>query len=193
MSEQLIRVDKIKWWLTKATDGTRLPVPLCPQHNLRLSRVRPKEYDSRYRRSVAISDGDAKKLKCEEGPHFFDLPRTFAEEKSYVINRWDSRVFAKMPVLNLDDEAVPVAKEELRNSDYWVRAKVTESKAGTRLVIWAGNKAKKNKTQLFVEPELKKLGFDQYDDHPNEVFSKVEATFAGGSIATIEQEKTKLQ
>jgi hypothetical protein len=108
------------------------------------------------------------------------------------MNKIDAQSFSKMPVLNLDDSAVPVAKEDIKDKDnpFWVRSKVTESKAGTRLIIWAGNRDAKNKTQLFIEPEIKKLSFDQNDDHPLAVFAKVEATFADGVKMNIDQEKS---
>jgi hypothetical protein len=132
-------------------------------------------------------------MKCAEGPHFIDIPRKYDEEKQYVLDRIDALVFKKMTVLNLDDEAIPVAKEELKDegSSYWVKAKVTESKSGTRLIIWAGDRSTKNKTQLFVEPELKRLGFDHNDDHPTEVFAKVDVTFADGVQSSIKKQALK--
>jgi hypothetical protein len=40
-----------------------------------------------------------------------------------------------------------------------------------------------------VEPELKRMSFDQNDSHPNEVFTKVEATFKDGVSTTIKKGK----
>ena len=44
-------------------------------------------------------------------------------------------------------------------------------------MILAGDKTSKNKTQLFVDHTNERLAFDQHNDHPGEVFSKVTATF----------------
>lgn len=193
---KLIIIDGIKWWDTISTAKTRLIVPLCLQHDLRLQPEYLSERvysggSTRYRKK---SSDVSVQLRCEEDKgHLVDMSREYAIEKQYVMNRIDAQAFSKMPVLNLDDSAVPMAKDEIKEKDnpYWVRSKVTESKAGTRLIIWAGNKNAKNKTQLFIEPEIKKLSFDQNDDHPLEVFTKVEVTFADNVKAEIRKEANK--
>jgi len=64
--------------------------------------------------------------------------------------------------------------------------------AGVRLDVLAYNsdekcfyicegKNAKSKTQLFIEPEKEKMSFDQNNDHPREVFSKVTAIFKKSS------------
>lgn len=183
----IVRIDGIKWWITKDTNGGRLPIALCPQHDLRLTPRPETHYNSTYRKYMPNASSTARKMKCEEGPHYLEIPREYSDEKSYIIDRVDALVFKKMSVINLDDESIPVAIEDLKdkNSPYWVRAKVTESKSGIRLIIWAGDRSKKNKAQLFVEPGLKRLGFDHSDDHPTEIFTKVTATFVDDNNSTI--------
>lgn len=178
MSEhKFVRVDGIKWWITENTKGIRYPQPLCPKHDIRLY---PVPY------SAGTKWGEtAMSLSCEEEPHILPIPRNFARERTYVLDKIDSKVFGTKTFVTIDDEVIPVAREKLKDSPYWVDAKVTKSKAGTRLVIWAGNRERKDKTQLFIEPELKKLSFDQNDTHPHEVFTVVEAKFADGSSARI--------
>lgn len=178
----------MKWLITKSTTGNRMVVPLCPQHDLRLNPVQPTQRNP-YGGNTKGRRSQARQMKCAEGPHFIDIPREFGNQEQYVLDRIDALTFKKMEVLNLDDEAIPVAEKELKDKDspYWVKAKVTESKSGTRLVIWAGDRLKKNKAQLFVEPEIKKLGFDQNDTHPSDVFAKVEVTFADGVKTKIEK------
>jgi hypothetical protein len=193
-AQSLIILDGVKWWDTVSTVNTRLIVPLCLQHDLRMQPV--ILYSSYYQggrtQQRAKSSDESVELRCEEDAgHVLRLPRKYDTQKQYVMNKIDAQAFSKMPVLNLDDSAVPVAKEDIKekNNPYWVRSKITESKAGTRLIIWAGNRDAKNKTQLFVEPEIKKLSFDQNDDHPLEVFAKVEVTFADGVKMNISQEE----
>ena len=186
--QKIVRIDGIKWWVSTLQTGTRVPIPLCPEHDLRLD-PRPERVFNETRGFENKERWTAKKLECAEGPHIISIPREFQEEKNYVINRIDALVFKKMVVLNLDDEAIPVASTIIRkNSPYWVKAKVTESKSGIRLIVWAGDKSKKNKTQLFIEPELKRLSFDQNDDHPTEIFAKVVATFSENQVTTIEKQ-----
>jgi hypothetical protein len=76
-----------------------------------------------------------------------------------------------MKVLNLDDEAMPVAKEKVTSKDgkYFITAQLMESKRGLQAVIYAGEKGSAKKTQIFIEPEVKRLAFDQKDLNPSEV------------------------
>ena len=182
-------IDKIKWFVYKVND-VRIPQPLCPEHHLRLRHVESREYDASLRRMVSRGESGATQLKCAEG-HRIDLPRTYYEEKQYVLDRIDAVTFANVTYMYLDDIAVPVAVENTKSKDspIWVRTKVTESKTGLRLIVWAGDRSKKNKAQLFIDPTVKRLGFDQNDDHPMEVFTRGAATFADDVRAIIDKNK----
>lgn len=189
---EIVLLDGVKWWMTKDTTGSRITVPLCIQHNLRLRGIPGQTFNRLNRRVIHYDAHQSQNLKCDEdGGHIIKIPRTLENEELYVLNKVDAPIFAQMKVLNLDDEVIPVASEELKDTDYWVKAKVTKSKSGTRLIVWAGDKSAKNKTQLFVEPSIKRLSFDQNDDHPLEVFAKVEATFAGGIVTTLSSVEEK--
>jgi hypothetical protein len=184
--DKILRIDGVKWWII-LFEGVRTssPTALCPQHSLKLE-PKPGLYLSSHGYKTKNAS-TATMLECAEGPHTITIPREFAKEQKYVIDRLDALTFEKLTVINLDDEAIPVASEELKkDSPFWIKAKLTDSKSGKRLIIWAGDRSKKNKTQLFIEPELKRLSFDQNDDHPTEVFAKVEVTFANNVSATIE-------
>jgi len=186
-TDQLIIVDKVKWLVNKRLRILGEIQPICPKHNMRLYPIAEyfDENTGRTIRQVSVS----RRLKCEEANvHVLTIPRGYKAQQQYVIDKLDAKAFAQMKVLNIDDEAIPVAKEELKDSDYWVRAKVTESKSGLRLIVWAGQKSNKNKAQLFVEPSLKRMSFDQNDDHPTEVFAKVEATFVDGIKSVIKKD-----
>ena len=187
---KLTIVDGIKWHEWRDTNSFRHVSPLCMQHDIRMEPV--VLYESVYRNGrkeqKSISTDKSIELQCNEGDsHKIKIPREYSAEKTYVKNKIDSMVFKQYKVMNLDDSAIPVLKEDIKdkNNPYWIRAKFTESKSGTRLIIWAGNREAKNKTQLFVEPELKRLSFDQNDDHPLDVLAKVEVTFAENFTATL--------
>lgn len=98
-----------------------------------------------------------------------------------------------MKVLNLDDEAIPLAESKISSKDdkFFVTAILTESKVGKRLVVYAGEKGRKEKSQIFIEPEIKRLAFDQKDMHPTEVFLELTGTFDDGSSVTINKTKIK--
>lgn len=187
--DRLIIVDGIKW-CDVPNARARTVQPICLQHNLRLTPIviYTFEYVGGVKRRDPRRTDESVELLCDEGEgHKIKLSREYGREKAYVVNKIDAQNFARMKTINLDDSMVPVASEELKDSDYWIKAKVTESKSGTRLIVWAGSKKDKNKAQLFIEPGLKRMNFDQNDDHPTEVFAKIEATFVGGVTSRIEK------
>ena len=170
---QVVRIDKVKWLISGVT--VKKAEALCPVHS----------------QKIYVPDGfyelTSNLLVCEDCDKVFELPRTVDNEKRYVLDRIQSRLIKDMPVLNLDDEAIPIAEDKVSKKDnpYFVKAILTKSKTGLRLVIYAGKKGLDKKTQIFVEPEIKKLAFDPNDLHPNDVFTSVDATFDDGSNMNI--------
>lgn len=187
--KDLLRIDGLKWWMTTDANDHRLPVPLCPDHDLRLTPILPRVYSAIRRANIDGSASNAVELECAEGPHTFSLPRTYGKEKSYVINRVDAKVFKGMKVLNLDDEMTPIAKDKIKSDDgkYFVTSQLMQSKRGLQLVVYAGEKGSSKKSQIFVEPEVKRLAFDQRDLHPSDVFVEMTATFDDGTKTSISQ------
>lgn len=177
-----ISIDNIKWWIIKSAGGARTPQPLCPIHNLRL---RPIEdvYSNQYN-----YENKSHSLYCQDCHKSLSIPREYQIELAYVIDRIDALVFSKMKFINLDDQALPIAQDrDSSDTNYFVTALLTQSKTGLRLVVYAGEKGKKEKTQIFVEPEIKRLAFDQKDLHPTDVFTKLEATFNDGTKNTLKK------
>ncbi len=176
MDQNLIKMDGVLWSKISNKDLE----PLCPIHHLRLD-----YYPSSY------NEYSAHQLTCEECENRFILPRTVNEEKKYIFNKLDSKLFKKMKTLNLDDEAIPIAEDKKSSADgkFFVTAILTESKVGKRLVVYAGERGANNKTQIFIEPDIKRIAFDQRDLHPSDVFVKLEGTFKGGTKMSIESSK----
>ena len=148
--------------------------PLCPLHHLPL---------------ILIYNGGTSKFECTEDEESFNLPREINEEVSHIQNKVASKDLRKFKFLNLDDEAIPIAEDKAKSEDekFFVVARIMKSKVGQRLVVYAGERGKAEKTQIFVEPEIKRLAFDQKDLHPADVFAKVEAEFDNGTKASIEK------
>ncbi len=187
MNEEYITIDKIKWWVWKNIAGIRNVQPLCPKHKLRL---RPVEdtFSNQYNFTIL-----SRTLKCEDCKKAYKIPRGFASEQKYVIDRLDAQVFKTMKFINLDDQALPIAEHKIsKSSKYFVTSVLTKSKVGLRLVVYAGKKGEKEKTQIFVEPEIKRLAFDQANLHPTDVFTKLEATFSDGSKTSIKKNKIRV-
>lgn len=169
-----IILDKIKWVTSEVAIGA--VTPICPKHHLELYLVDGGEYTS-------------SKLICAECEVPYNLPRPFAYEKQYVLDKIASKSFKEMKFINLDDEAIPIAESKVSSEDnkYFVTSILTQSKVGLRLVVYAGEKGKSEKTQVFVEPEIKRLAFDQGDLHPTDVFVKLEATFNDGTSNSLKK------
>lgn len=178
--QQYVIIDKIKWWIFTTTDGRRVTQPICPTHSIRLYPV--KTYHIKYL-------SETKNLKCAECASAHLIPRQFQHEQQYVLDKVDSKIFKSMRFINIDDEAVPLSedKKSSKNNKYFVTAILIESRIGKRVVVYAGEKGKKEKTQIFIEPEIKRLAFDQKDLHPTDVFVKLEATFADNTKSIMEK------
>lgn len=178
---QIVRIDGIKWWVYKSAAGARTTQPLCPDHDLRMKpapdlirRNGRYEHDSTY---------NAKKLRCAEGDHDIVIPRKYSDEEQYIIDRIDAKVFKGMRVVDLDGELTPISKEKLKSEDgkYFVTSQLMQSQRGLQLVVYAGEKGSSKKTQIFIEPEIKRLAFDQKDLNPTEVFVEMKAIFFDGT------------
>ena len=164
-------VDGVRWVL-----GGRIWTPLCPTHYLPLT----LEYN-----------GTRSRMECPEDFERFDFSREYNRQLAYVSGKAEAKNLKTLKYINLDDEAVPIAEDKARSEDerFFVTARIMESKVGQRLVIYAGERGSEKKTQIFVEPEIKRLSFDQKDLNPSDVFLSVEAEFADGTRHTIEKGK----
>lgn len=175
------RIDGIIWWIEDHVN-IRVPIPLCPKHFLKM------EPSLEY-----TSVSEARSLWCAECKKPFKIPRAFGGEKRYIIDKLDSKIFRQMKIINIDDEAIPIAKDEIRdpNSPYWVESRLVKSKSGKRLVIYAGERGNKNKTQIFVEPGNRRMSFDHTNHHPTDIFVKLEAVFEDGTKSIIDKSTQK--
>jgi hypothetical protein len=169
---KIVKIDGILWLIT--ANNWNYVEPLCPKHRIKMYGSGEGMYSNLL-------------LKCMDCEKLYPIPRHIREEKQYVIDKINSIELRSLQVLNLDDEAVPIAKTKTSSKDnkYFITANIMESRVGKRLVIYVGEKGRKDKTQIFVEPEIKRLAFDQADKHPSEIFIKLEATFEDGSRSFI--------
>lgn len=167
-----IMIDGLRWVIG---EHPRKATPLCPKDFM--------ELDAHPDDSVWNSF-----LKCEECQTVYPLKRTVEDEELYILRKLNSRVYKDMKFINLDDEAIPIAEDKIsKDSEYFVTSLLTKSKVGLRLIVYAGKKGKSEKTQIFIEPDIKRLAFDQRDLHPKDVFTSLEATFKDSSKASIKR------
>jgi hypothetical protein len=172
--EEGLRIDGVLWILSGAGYARKLQ-PLCPNHHLRLK--------------VAYNSDSWCRLECPEDEEQFEIRRGIHVEQDYILSKLDAKDFRKLKYINLDDEAIPIAEEKATSEDskYFVTARLMRSKVGLRLVVYAGERGRTQKTQIFVEPDIKRIAFDQKDLHPTDVFVKLEGIFDDGSKHSIEK------
>lgn len=128
-------------------------------------------------------------LECLEGPHTIVLDRTPGEIREYIRRKIESKKYQEAKYFDIDGYLVPASKEakvKTESGDYFVTTQVMNSeKKGEQIVIYAGKKGAKYKSQIFIDPKHGKITFDQNDINPKDVFVKIEATFRDGSKASI--------
>lgn len=173
LRDEMVLVDGIKWHIVD--DFYAHVQPICPVHHLRMG--------------VKSDRPTGVELLCEECTTPVKFSRSFDDERRFAMNKANSVALRAKQFVNLDNEQIPIAedKAEVEGGKYFVVARLMKSKVGLRLVVYAGEKGKKNKTQIFVEPEIKRLAFDQKDLHPTDVFLSLEGTFPDGTKGSIEK------
>ncbi len=167
-----LRLDGVLWVFERGRWNA-----LCPKHHIRL--------EIKYNGSVChMACAEDKKEK-------FIFEREYNAQLRYVQNKVDSKNFKKLKYVNIDGEYTPIAENHSKseNGKFFVHAILTDTKVGLRMVVYAGEKGKE-KTQIFVEPDIKRLAFDQTNTHPSEVFIELIGTFDDGSSASIRKAKT---
>lgn len=143
-------------------------IPLCPKQKCNCRLKKSKE---------AYSIGEYK-YNCVRCDFKITLNKSIEDKASDLIDIIESQKYKDAEIINLDGELVRVLREEQKDLDYWVDVKISKNrKDEVQLMVLAGSKKEKNKTQLFLDPQNEKVSFDQNNNHPKEIFSKVVATF----------------
>jgi hypothetical protein len=117
----------------------------------------------------------------------FALP--FNTAKQDVARLLDAKKYQKMEIIDIDGIGTPVLKKKVSTKDdtFFASIQINESKRGPQLVIYAGKKDLKSKSQIFITPETKKMSFDHKDVKPTDIFTKVTAEFDDGSVNEIKR------
>ena len=143
-------------------------IPLCPKQKCNCRLKKSKE---------TYSIGEYK-YNCVRCDFKITLNKSIEDKASDLIDIIESQKYKDAEIINLDGELVRVLREEQKDLDYWVDVKISKNrKDEVQLMVLAGSKKEKNKTQLFLDPQNEKVSFDQNNNHPKEIFSKVVATF----------------
>ena len=152
-------------------------IPICPTDRVKLDYI--GYYDS-------MSEDCTKRLKCEDCNKLFIFQRDIRSEKRYVIEKVRSLDRKDYEIVDIDGALTPVTKKEsIKKTDYFLTTQIRESKRGPQVVIYAGIKGQKEKSQIFITPEERRLSFDQKDINPADLFAKITAEFNDKTIHTV--------
>lgn len=117
-------------------------------------------------------------LSCPKCDFKITLDKSYYEKQEDAAKIMNSDYWKDAEIVNIDGEMIKINKEVIKDSDYWIEAKVSKSIKGVKqLMVLVGSKKETDKTQLFLDIDNEKLSFDQKDKHPKEILAKVTAEF----------------
>ena len=183
MEDKFYSLDGILWLVDKYNDTA---TPICPKDKIGLSS------------EDVIPDWDGvglytTELKCEDCGKTFKLSRALYNEKKYLVEKIKSLDRKDYAIIDLDGIQTPVTKKEKIDPEngYFCTAQIRNSKRGPQVVIYAGKKGLKEKSQVLVMPKERRLSFDQTDINPADIFTKITAEFCDGTKHTIKGGKNE--
>lgn len=158
----------LHWVINCDTKGKQYATALCPKQRCNCGIVKSRD---------SYSFGEYK-YNCVKCDFSIVLDKLIEEKGNDFVTIFNSLQYKDAEIINIDGELVQVKREEKVDKDYWVDVKLSRNKKGqVQLMVLAGSKKTKEKTQLFLDPKNEKLTFDQNDDHPKCIFAKVVGVF----------------
>lgn len=165
---QLFLWEGLHWDVEYDINGNPIPFALCPKQRCNCSLVKSKETYSR---------GEYKYC-CVRCDFKITLNKAVEEKGEDFLRILEAQKYKDAEIVNIDGELIRVQREQQTDSNYWVDVKLSKNKKGeVQVMVLAGDKSERSKSQLFVDPANERLAFDQHNDHPSKVFTKVTAIF----------------
>ena len=158
----------LNWDIEYDINGNPYSFALCPKQKCNCKLTKSKELYS-------IGEYKYRCIKCD---FKITLNKAIEQKGEDFLNVLESLKYKDAEIINIDGELIRVQREEKSDDDYWLDVKISKNKKGeVQLMILAGSKKNKNKTQLFLDAKNERLSFDQNNDHPSSIFAKVIAKF----------------
>jgi len=157
-------------------------IAYCPEHRIELEVSTYWGNKPQYEASVYK----------KERIHYFVCP---ADDKEFPILKQDitlmqRRFFSTLEsislkdaeIVSIDGYQIPIAKNKTpeKDEDYWVEARINDTKKGKQLVVYAGKRGESDKAQIFIDTVNDKISFDQNNIHPNDIFVRLTGQFKSG-------------
>ena len=173
---QLFLWEGLHWDVEYDINGNHMPFALCPKLRCNCALVKSKETYCRGEYRYCCVRCDFK----------ITLNKTIEEKGEDFLRILEAQKYKDAEIVNIDGELIRVQREEQTDHNYWVDVKLSKNKKGeVQVMVLAGDKLERSKAQLFVDPEKERLAFDQHNDHPNKVFTKVTATFKNSEVEIV--------
>lgn len=165
-------------------------ITYCPEHRIELevktvwgtkSQFYAKNLDDR--RIVGT-------LVCPTDEKEFDIVSGSLDSASRrFLSTLESIQLKDAEIVSIDGYQIPIVKTDTPSKDetYWVQARINDTKQGKQVVVYAGKRGEKDKSQIFIDVENDKISFDQNNIHPNDIFFKLTGQFKSGRKATLEE------
>lgn len=151
-------------------------IPYCPVHKMELH-----DYHDSY---FGVCED------CKKRYSWHAHPRIIAQ---YLRRKLGSKDYQEAEIISIDGIQTPQLKTRVKipeeNKEYWIEARLNKSNKGRQIVLYVGEKGVLQKVQLFANLDQEKLSFDHKDRKPEEIFTKITATFPSGKEITINAAK----
>ncbi len=166
--EKLYFWEGLLWNIDYDINGNPDPFALCPKQKCR---CKLKKFGETYYKG----EYQYRCIKCD---FKITLNKSVKDKAIDFLDVIDSLKYKDAEIINIDGELIRVQRAGKEDEDYWIDAKISKNKKGElQLMVLAGSKKNKDKTQLFLEPKNERLAFDQNNDHPSRIFTKVIGIF----------------
>lgn len=158
----------VHWYIDRDWNGNPEWKALCPKNKCHCKIKKSKE-------PYLIGEYKYTCIKCD---FKITLSKSLEDCAVDILDIIETQGYKDADVINLEGDLIRIGKEEVKDDDYWIDAKLSKNNRGeVQLMVMAGHKKIDDKVQLFIDPKNERLAFDQNNRHPREVFSKVTAVF----------------
>ena len=158
----------LNWDVDYDINGNPTPFSVCPKQKCNCRLIKSKE-------NYSVGEYKYKCIRCD---FKITLSKPIEDKADDFLSVLDSLKYKDAEIVNIDGDLIRIQREEEKDGDYWIDAKISNNKKGElQLMVLAGSKKESDKVQLFLDPKNERLSFDQNNVHPRKIFTKVTAVF----------------
>jgi len=177
---QIFYWDGLYWDMNCDINGKEDPIALCPKQKCFCKLIKSKE-------QYSIGEYKYRCIKCD---FKITLNKSIEDKSIDAIHVVNSLQYKDAEIVNIDGDLIRIQREGIKDDDYWIDVKISKNKKNElQLMVLAGSKKNNEKIQLFLDPTNERLSFDQNNDHPSKIFTKVIGIFKNSKSEICAQEQ----